>query len=76
MKFCKPRLTEYRGANGVVTSYNYVLEQDVEQFHGTEFYNKWREYADKKPYIAQDGEKRIYYADYKECVYKAECWFV
>lgn len=76
MKFCKYRTHEYKGVNGAVTSYNYVLDVDVEAFHGTEFYNKWKEYIDKKPYFPENGEKRYYYADYKECVYKADCWFV
>lgn len=76
MKYCKPRVYEYKGNNGNATSYNYVLEDDVEQFHGKDFFNKWKEYIDKKHYIVQNGEKRFYYADYKECVYKTECWFV
>jgi hypothetical protein len=76
MKFCKSKLHEYKGPNGNVTSYNYVTDTDVELFHGTEFYNKWKEYVSKKPYITHNGEIRYYYYDYKECAYKADCWFV
>lgn len=76
MKFCKPRIHEYAGLHGAASSYHYVLEQDVEQFHGQPFFNKWKEYIDTKPCIVDHGEKRFYYADYKECAYKADCWFV
>lgn len=76
MKFCKPKSHEYAGIGGTVTSYHYVLEDDVEAFHGHEFTKKWKEYIVKKPCIVENGEQRYYYADYKECVYMADCWFV
>lgn len=76
MKFCKPRHYEYQGLNGNATSYNYVTDIDVEMFHGKEFYDKWKEYMSSKPYLPHEGEVRYYYYDYKECVYKADCWFV
>jgi len=76
VKLCKKRTCSYAGIGGTPTTYDYVLENDVHHFHGEEFTNKWKEYISKKPYIAQDGEQRYYYYDYKECVLKTNCWFV
>lgn len=76
MKFCKPRLYEYTGVNGNNSSFNYVTDNDVEMHHGKDFYDKWKEYMNAKPYMTHAGEIRYYYYDYKECAYKAQCWFV
>jgi len=76
MKFCKPKSHHYKGLNNVETSYHYVTDQDVESFHGVDFFNKWKEYIAFKPYIIENAETRYYYSDYKECAYKADCWFV
>jgi hypothetical protein len=76
MKLCKKRTHAYQGIGSVVTTYDYVLENDVYNLHGKEFADKWKEYISKKPYIVEAGQQRYYYYDYKECVLKTNCWFV
>jgi hypothetical protein len=76
MKFCKRRTHTPKAGSGSNTTYDYVLEDDVHAVHGKEFTEKWKEYISKKPMLVADGEYRYYYYDYKECVLKANCWFV
>ncbi|NBW58402.1 hypothetical protein EBR43_11640 [bacterium] len=76
MKYVKPKVHEYTSLHGLQCSYHYVNDLDVESFHGTEFYVKWKEHIAMKPAIIEHGETRYYYADYKECALRANCWFV
>ena len=65
MKFCQKRKHEYKGITGTPTTTDYVLFNDVVDFHGKEFADKWLEFIKLKPITFIDGMECYYFADYE-----------
>lgn len=75
MKFCNKRTLSYRGINGVETTVDYVLYDDVLDFHGKEFTDQWHFFIKNRPVIILDGgDNGYYYADYKEYAIKTDMY--
>jgi hypothetical protein len=64
MKFCRRKLYTYKGVNNTDASTNYVSIEDVKEFHGKQFADKWLEFIKSKPSFDVDGLKCYYYIDY------------
>jgi hypothetical protein len=71
MKFCKKRKHSYIGLNGIETSFHYILLDDVKEFHGEKFFEKWRELVKNKPLARKDW---YYYDDYKFAALQADSY--
>jgi len=65
MKFCKRRKHEYKNSGGVVTTCDYIVQDDVVDFHGKEFADKWLEFIKYKPRTFIDGHECFFYSDYE-----------
>lgn len=65
MKFCQRKLHTYKGINDADVSTNYVTVQDVEQFHGKQFADKWSEFIHAKPCFEVGKHKCYYFIDYE-----------
>lgn len=75
MKFCPKRSHCYKGINGVETSADYVLYDDVIDFHGKEFADQWFYFIKNRPMIIiEGGITGFYYADYKEHAIKTDMY--
>lgn len=72
MKFCQRRRLEYLGLNNIVTSTDYVLLEDVEEFHGKEFTNQWLGFINQKPKLNIDHTEGYYYSDYQFAARQAD----
>ena len=71
MKFCQRREYSYKGYNGVETSFHYITLEDVKNFHGKQFTEKWLELIKDKP-LAKEGW--YYYDNYKFAARQADSY--
>lgn len=62
MKFCQRKVYNYIGVNKLETSIHYITLEDVKQFHGKEFTDKWLELIKDKPLVKEGW---YYYDDYR-----------
>jgi hypothetical protein len=74
MKFCKPRVCEYSGVGGVLTTTKYVSYNDVVDFHGDSFAQQWATFIKDKPVLVLEGQKYYYYVDYKHFAMAADMY--
>ena len=65
MKFCKPRVCEYSGLSGALTTTNYVTKEDIISFHGKIFADQFLKFTKNKPTFILEGNNHYYYVDYK-----------
>lgn len=72
MRFCKKRLYEYKNNLQIDTTIHYVILEDIIQFHGKEFADKWLEYINKLPCFVINNEKCYYYSDYEFCARRTD----
>lgn len=72
MKFCNRRTHSYKGFNGIETQTHYVTINDVEDFHGKLFFDKWLELIKHKPVLKENW---FYYEDYKFAARQADSFF-
>jgi len=65
MKFCQKRHLTYNGLNGVATSTDYILLEDVISYHGKEFTDKWLYFIKDKPKLNINKIEGYYYTNYE-----------
>jgi len=68
---CQKRLAVYTNALGQQASAHYVTESDILTYHNQEASNKILEFLKHKPMLVYEHITGYYYADYKECVMRA-----
>jgi len=68
---CQKRLAVYTNALGQQASAHYVTESDILTYHNQEASNKILEFLKHKPMLVYEHITGYYYADYKECVVRA-----
>jgi len=62
MKFCTRRTHLYTGINNIETSAHFITLEDVINFHGKKFADKWLEFIKTKPLLKEGW---YYYENYK-----------
>ena len=70
-KFCENRVYTYTGVNNVETTAHYVIDEDIINFHGTEFFNTWSGFASGSNITKHNfgTEEGYYYVDYVRFAY-------
>jgi len=74
MKFCKKRKHEYKSTSGTSTTCDYILLDDVIDFHGDDFAKKWQEFIKLKPRTFIHGQECYFYADYEFAARQTQCY--
>lgn len=72
MKFCPRRTTTFKGVGDVDTTSHFITEQDIKNFHGSEFYNQWLGFSSSIKKTLFNGIEGYYYEDYKFIAYRTE----
>ena len=65
MRYCKRLLHEELSCNGQIKSFHYVTEKDVAEFHGTKFFELWKQMIDRAN-IKPIKNSEYYFADYQQ----------
>jgi len=68
---CQKRLAVYTNALGQEASAHYVTENDILAYHNQKVSNKILEFLKHKSMLVYEDIAGYYYADYKECVMRA-----
>lgn len=74
MKFCKKNTHSYIGNNNILTTADYVTDEDVIQHHGLEFFNEWSKYTTNLPKLNVDDKGYVFYEDYKFFAYRVDLY--
>jgi len=74
MKFCKRYTVEYSGLSGIPTTSHLISLEDILNFHGKEFADRWKEFASNTKTTIFKDKEYYYFSDYKRIAITTDMW--